>query len=333
MPTKCLSLVKGRRIRLTRLDGCGRPVYGDCSTSVSKGFISVSFTANTTDSDEISVTNAAGDICVFEPAVTTLTGYGVEIAFCEVDPELFSLVTGQPVVTDANGNVIGFDIDTSVSLTGQGFALELWAGSASGDACATEGAQGSYGYLLLPFLQGGIVGDFTVENGSVTFTLTNANTRDGNSWGNGPYSDIQIGAGGQPGPMLQPIGTTVALRTILTDVAPPEAVCGCRPLLDNTLPALTSVAGTVTTSNASLTVTPPATGEVWYDFGDGTWDLVAAPGATSHQYAKAGTYTVKATQNGVWVETSVTTLVDYTDPGEDALAADEASAKKAPASK
>src|SRR6476469_1177698 len=106
MPTKCLSLVKGRRIRLTRLDGCGRPVYGDCSTSVSKGFISVAFTANTTESDEISVTNAAGEICVFEPAETSLTGYAVEIAFCEVDPELFSLVTGQPIVTDASGNAI-----------------------------------------------------------------------------------------------------------------------------------------------------------------------------------------------------------------------------------
>jgi hypothetical protein len=310
MPTKCLSLVKGRRIRLTRLDGCGRPVYGDCSTSVSKGFISVSFTANTTESDEINVTNAAGEVCVFEPAETTLTGYGVEIAFCEVDPELFALVTGQPVVVDSFGNAIGFDIDTATSLTGQGFALELWAGSAAGDACATEGAQGSYGYLLLPFLQGGIVGDFTVENGSVTFTLTGANTRDGNSWGYGPYSDIQIDSGGQPGPMYSPIGSTVALRTILTDVAPPEAVCGCRPLLDSALPELTAVAGVATGASVDLDVTPIATGSVWFDFGDGTWDLVAAPGETSHTYAKAGTYTVKASQNGVWVSTSVTTTID-----------------------
>jgi hypothetical protein len=301
MPTKCLSLVKGRRIRLTRLDGCGRPVYGDCSTAVSRGFISVSFTANTTESDEISVTNAAGEICVFEPSETSLTGYAVEIAFCEVDPELFSLVTGQPVVLDAAGNAIGFDIDTKTSLTGQGFALELWAGSAAGDACATEGAQGSYGYLLLPFLQGGIVGDFTVENGAVTFTLTGANTRDGNSWGVGPYSDIQIGVGGEPGPMLTPIGTTVALRTILTDVAPPEAVCGCRPLLDASLPALTAVTGTAIGLDVDFDVTPPSSGPVWYDFGDGTWDVVDAPGAASHSYVTAGTYTVKASQNGIWV--------------------------------
>ena len=50
MATKCLSLVKGRRIRLTELDGCGRPVYGEGSQAVSKGFISVALTANTSES-------------------------------------------------------------------------------------------------------------------------------------------------------------------------------------------------------------------------------------------------------------------------------------------
>lgn len=303
MPTKCLSLVKGRRIRLTRLDGCGRPVYGDCSTVVSKGFISVAFTANTTESDEINVTNAAGEVCVYEPAETSLTGYSVEIVFCEVDPDLFALATGQPVVLDSFGNAIGFDIDTATSLTGQGFALELWAGSASGDACATEGAQGSFGYILVPFIRGGIVGDFTVENGAVSFTLTGGSTRDGNAWGVGPYNDIMIGSGGQPGPMTTPIGTTVALRTILTDVAPPEAACGCRPLLDPSLPALTGVTGTAIGLDVDFDVTPPSTGPVWYDFGDGTWDVVDAPGAASHTYEAAGTYTVRASQNGVWVTT------------------------------
>src|SRR5687768_3194952 len=187
--TKCLSLVKGRRIRVTSLDACGRPIYGDDSQVVSKGFISVAFTANTTESDEINVTNAAGEVCVYEAAVTSLVGYGIEIAFCEVDPELFALVTGQPVVLAADGTtVIGFDVDTKIGLENSNFALELWAGSPTGDACATEGAQGSFGYLLLPFLTGGILGDFTVENGSVTFTLTGANTKEGNAWGTGPYN-------------------------------------------------------------------------------------------------------------------------------------------------
>ena len=305
--TKCLSLVKGRRIRVTALDSCGRPIYGDCSQVTSKGFISVAFTANTTDSDEISVTNAAGEVCVYEAAVTSLVGYGIEITFCEVDPELFALVTGQPVVTAADGEtVIGFDVDTKIGLENSNFALELWAGSPAGDACATDGAQGSFGYLLLPFLKGGILGDFTVENGAVTFTLTGANTSEGNSWGVGPY-DVMLNDAtpAVPGPMTTPVSTSVALRTMIVDVLPPDAACGCRPVLDPTVDAIASIAGVVTDDTVALTTTPAAEGPVWWDFGDGTWDYVEAPGTTSHTYAAPGTYTVKASTNGEWVTTSV----------------------------
>ncbi len=305
--TKCLSLVKGRRIRVTRLDGCGRPIYGDDSQVVSKGFISVAFTANTSQSDEINVTNASGEVCVFEAAVTSLTGYAVELAFCEVDPELFALVTGQPVVLGADGNtVVGFDVDTQISLENSNFSLELWAGSPTGDACTTVGATGSYGYLLLPFLQGGILGDFTVENGAVTFTLTGANTKEGNTWGVGPYDDIMLDAASAPGPMTSPVSSSVALRTMIVDLAPPEAACGARPLLDPSITPITAVAGVVTGLDVAFTTTPPSAGPVHYDFGDGTWDYVDAPGATSHAYAVAGTYTVKASNNGEWVEHVVT---------------------------
>ena len=306
--TKCLSLVKGRRIRVTSLDNCGRPVYGDDSQVVSKGFISVAFTANTTESDEINVTNASGEVCVYEAAVTSLVGYGIEIQFCEVDPELFALVTGQPVVLAADGStVIGFDVDTKIGLENSNFALELWAGSPTGDACATEGAQGSFGYLLLPFLTGGILGDFTIENGAVTFTLTGANTKEGNSWGTGPYNVMLNNAATPvPAPMATPVSTSTALRTMIVDVAPPTEECGARPVLDPSLSALTSIAGVVTDLEVAFTTTPASTGPVWWNFGDGTWDYVEAPGATTHEYATPGTYTVTASQNGTWVTTTVT---------------------------
>ena len=309
--TKCLPLAKGRRIRVTRLDGCGRPIYGEDSQVVSKGFISVSYTANTTESDEINVPNASGEVCIYEASVTSLVGYGIEIAFCNVDPELISILTGQEVVVGADGStVIGFDVDTKVSFDNSNFALELWAGSPAGDACSTEGAEGSYGYVLLPFVSGGILGDFTVENAAVTFTVTGANTKEGNAWGNGPY-DVMLGAGGTPAKMSKPVTTSTALRTILVDLAPPADACGARPLLDPSLPALTAVTATEDTSDpdgmtAEFAVTPVATGPVYYDFGDGTWDFVTAPGATDHEYAAPGTYTVRATQNNKWVTTTVT---------------------------
>lgn len=312
--TKCLSLVKGRRIRVTKLDGCGRPVFGECSQAVSKGFISVAFTANTLETDEVNITNAAGERCIYEPSETSLTGYSLEIQFCEVDPELFSLVTGQPVTFDASGvNVNGFDIDTATSLSAGGFALELWAGAANTDACATEGAQGSFGYLLVPFLKGGIVGDFTVENGGVTFTLTGASTRDGNAWGVGPYADIMLSDDPVPvpGPMTSPVAATTALRTMIVDVAPPAAACGCRPLLDPSVAPLTGIAGVAAGMVVTFTPTPDdIVAPTWYDFGDGTWDYLApgAMGSTSHTYTAAGTYTVRASTNGVWVTTTVTVV-------------------------
>lgn len=308
--TKGLSLVRGRRIRVTREDSCGRVVYGDDSQVVSSGFISVNFTANTTETDEINVTNANGETCVYEASQSQLAGYGIEIAFCRVDPELASIVTGQPVVIGADGEtIIGFDIDTKIRIDDVNFGFEMWMGvNASGEACDTSGAK-KLGYLLLPYLSGGILSDFTVENNAVTFTLTGARTKDGNSWGRGPYQDIMLTSGGVAGPMVSPVSTTTALRLIEVDVDAPAAADGARPILNPTAVALTSIAAAKDTTNpkaAKFTTTPAATSPVYYEFGDGTWDYVSAPGATTHEYPANGTYTARASQNGVWKSTTVT---------------------------
>jgi hypothetical protein len=304
MATKCLSLVKGRRIRLTKLDACGRPVYGDGSSAVSSGFISVALTANTSDSDEINVTNANGDVCIFEPAVTSLTGYGVEITFCEVDPELFALATSQdPYIY--NGDAIGFTVNINQDEK-NAFALELWAGASGGDACADPNAAGNFGYLLLPFLYGGIIGDFTVENDAVTFTITGANTRTGNGWGAGPYADVFNGTSGL-GALPVPLDPDDALLTILTTAAPPAAACGTRPLLDPAAEELTGLTVVVAGLVGTFTFVPDdITTGVQIDFGDGTWDYIEAGtlDPVLHTYV-SGNYTAKASTNGIWVSTPV----------------------------
>lgn len=292
MATKCLKFVRGRVARFTRLDGCGRPVYGEDSTVTTEGFISVGFTANIETGDEINVTNAAGKTCVRETPAPQLTGYTLEIQFCEVDPELYAMATGQAVVLDADGNAVGFDVDTSVSSTDTAFGLELWAGAPS-QSCTDVQAQGSFGYFLIPYLQGGVLGDFTLENNAVTFTISNATTKDGNGWGVGPYNVVLDGTG-DPSPLLTAIPTTLAIRTMIVEVEPPEPQCGARPLLDPTDAALTSV----TTSKAALvgTFTPAPSGSDpwWVDFGDGTWDYSETGAAITHTFATGGTYNYTA---------------------------------------
>lgn len=303
-----LTLVRGRVARVTRLDGCARPVIGEYNQAVTEGVITATFTANQNETEEISVVNMNGKRCVFEPSLPELSGYSVDVQFCAVEPELFEIITGQTLVFDALGTVVGLEIDTQIKLDDKGFALEIFAGSQSVDACEDPNAEGQYGYLLLPRLQGGILGDFTVENGAINFTITGAATRDGNQWGNGPYA-VDRDADGDPAPLFQALSRTAALRMQITTVAPPEPTDGARPLLDSSLPAFASIAATEgdTDMTAEFATTAVATGPVWWDFGDGGWDYVAAPGATDHVYDEPGTYTVLASQNGVnWTSTTVT---------------------------
>jgi PKD repeat protein len=295
MVTRCASYVRGRMLRVTRLDACGRVVYGDDSVVTSKGFVSVAYTANVDDGEEINVPNAAGERCIYEPANPSFLGYTVEVTFCNVDPDLYAMMTGQRVVTDAFGDVVGFTMDTAVNAQDSAFALEVWAGSPATGGCA-EGAEGNYGYILLPFLQGGIVGDFTIENAEVTFTISNAATKDGNAWGVGPY-DVVVGLDSNPAPLPDPLTPTEHLYFIQTGIAPPEAQCGARPLLDPEDAALTGVTFTPDEENGLIvefTPTPAGSDPWWIDFGDGSWDYSADGSAITHTYASAGNYTITA---------------------------------------
>lgn len=304
---KKLTLIRGRVARVTRIDTCGRPIFGEYNQAITDGVITVTATANTSDTEEINVTSFTGNRCVYEPSIPELNGYTYDIQFCAVEFELFEIITGQTLVLNEDGNPVGLEIDTEVKLSEVGFALEVFAGAVSADACEDPDAEGVYGYMLSPRLQGGILGDFTIENGAVNFTVSGAATRDGNQWGEGPYAVERVG--GVPAQLFQPVSKTAALRLMETTVAPPTPVVGARPLLDPSLAALTSIAGVegATDMEADFTTTPASTGPVWWDFGDGEWDYVAAPGATDHLYADAGTYTVRASQNGVsWSTTTVT---------------------------
>lgn len=308
---KAPTLLKGRRMRVTRIDACGRPVYGDDAVVVTKGFISVAYTANTNEPDDITVVNADGETIADERGIPTISGYGIEVTMGQVDPELFSLMTGMPIVLDADGNPVGISIDTKVSLAGQGYALEVWTGTAgSGDACADEAAEGQYGYFLVPFAVGGILGDFTIENGALNMTLTGANTKDGNAWGRGPY-DVQLNRSGQnkvAGPLVNPITATMPLTLMLTEVAPPSPAIGSRPLLDPSAPVLASITPTITGRSVVFAVAPdvPNGTGVWYDFGDNSWDYIEDGTDPTHVYAAAGTYTVRASANGTWISRVVT---------------------------
>jgi hypothetical protein len=285
-------------MRATRLDGCGRVKDAECSAIVSEGFVSVAFTANIDEGEEITVTNAAGKVCVRDAPVASLTGYSLTITFCEVNPDLYAMMTGQQTVFDAEGEAVGFRVNSDVDASQSGFALELWSNTPGVECDAEdEGAAGSFGYVLVPFIKGGVLGDFTLENGAVTFTLQNATTKTGSAWGVGPY-DVVPGVGGTPGKLLDPIESGDHLHIQLTSVAPPEPGCSCLTSGPKSTGATAGTPATLTPANSY----PPDNFEE-LDTG-GTHLLTASPSTawTSGQYVVLGDGTFAHWNGTAWVE-------------------------------
>jgi hypothetical protein len=315
--TKVLTPVRGRRYRVTRLDACGNPVYGENGQVVTKGVVSAAFTANTSEADEIRVTNSAGETCVLEPSTTSLEGFTGEIQLCGMDPDMFEIMTGMPVEYDHLGVAVGVRVDVGVDLTAFAFALEIWTGLASDDACGEIG-EVEYGYILLPFMKGGRLSDFTVENGAINFTVADATSRRGGSWGKGPYCVVpnlpEGGGDATPGPLLTALTSTQVMLLRRTNVAPPAATVGGHPLLDLGWTELATVTATPDDLDVDVDVSPSLlAGEgVYYDFGDDTWDYVEGPGdgAVTHTYDEPGEYTITAQAGGCEPVTTTVTVTE-----------------------
>lgn len=223
MGTECFAQVRGKVIRVTRLDACGNPDPGASAVVVSKRLSTVAIDEVTDDGTNIRERNFADELCIVDDAFTQVIGYTADITLCGVDPDLISLMTGQPVVRNAAGDVVGFDATTTVDLDSFGFAIEVWSRLA-GAACDPSGNR-KWGYTPFPYLKGGRLGGFSFENGPVTFTISGAQTRDGNGWGVGPF-DVDRDENGDPSPLYTPLGANTHYRNIVVTLDPPEASCG-----------------------------------------------------------------------------------------------------------
>lgn len=227
----CDSYLQGLVIRATRLDDCGLPDYGACGTVVSEGFINIELENNETDAEEISQTLANGRRCYYVETPKLLNNVQATIELCEVDPELFEIMTGAPLVLDdaVSPEAHGFTTD-SASYGVANVALEVWMNLASG-GCTSGQSPRRWGYYLMPWLYQGTVGKPTIENGAVNFTISEARTRDGNQWGVGPYNIQREAVGDALSPLFTPLTSTTHDLLYKVNVAPPTPTCGCVPLV------------------------------------------------------------------------------------------------------
>lgn len=229
--TKCYAQVRGSVIRVTRLDACGVPDPGDSAVVVSKRVSTITVDEVSDSGTNIRERNFGDELCIVDDAPEQTLGYSVDAALCGVDPALITMMTGQEVVKNAAGDIVGFDADTGIDLDGFGFAVEVWSRIA-GAACQAEGGFRNWGYTVFPFIKGGRLGGFSFENGAVQFSIQGAQTKDGNQWGAGPFDvDRGVGPGFLPSPLFTPLRPTTHFRNILVTLDPPAAACGASALV------------------------------------------------------------------------------------------------------
>lgn len=223
----CAKPLQGDTLRVTRLDECGNPEYGDCAFATSDGYVSVTLTPNVEEGERFFQRTANGNTIINQRSKPTLNWYDVTAVFAEVDPELFTIMTNLDPYLDDQDNVIGFPVTESKFATAN-FALELWMGNAE-EECLPGDAYPFYGYNLLPWVvEGALMEDLEITNGMINFTIV-GRTRKGTPWGVGPY-DVVRDAASVPSPLFTAIPSDTHHLPIWTQLAPPEAVCGCQSL-------------------------------------------------------------------------------------------------------
>src|SRR3954471_11100894 len=109
MPVDYAASVQGVAIRVTKLDTDGS-LLGDQSYT-SKSFIRVSFTPEYEEGDEITEKNADGTICVTFKAPDTLKRVTMEVAVCDPDPVLSTLLSGGVLLVGPVGTGAGAPVE------------------------------------------------------------------------------------------------------------------------------------------------------------------------------------------------------------------------------
>jgi hypothetical protein len=302
MASICHSVVRAPAVRVTRLGPCGElptSASNGCDFAVSHSFTEITLNKVLQERQDAFQLNANGESCADVPTPPFLRWFEVSVTFCNVDPELFNIVSAEPLILndEASPKAVGWYTRPN-SPAAANFALEFWVGT---DDEGCSGTNTVYGYGWLPRIRQGMIGNISITNGVVTFTVTGI-TRGGNQWGEGPYNVLINETGpnaGFPANLLTAMATGDHKGFMWTELGPPPAACGCQDLTPTlvVLP-LTGGVGVVRTATFPL-VDGAAVLPAVINWGDASPLQTVTSGLNAtHTYAAPGSYTVTYTPTG-----------------------------------
>lgn len=180
--------IQGVSIRVTRLDANGNLLNSAGDSFTTSAFMRVSFTPEYEEGDEITEKSANGSVCVTYKSPDTLKRITMELAICEPDPELTSLLSGGLLLrknlgTFASQNVksVGWAAPAvGDDPAGNGVAIEVWSLAIKD---GKKAAQLPFFHWVFPYVKLRQSGDRVIENGLL------ANTFEGYGLGNINFGD------------------------------------------------------------------------------------------------------------------------------------------------
>ncbi len=291
--------VLGTRLRVSKVDNCGKPIQGAKNRLVTEGFVRVALTPNQRQANELEQNNAAGKVCVSRRTPPERKWWDIEAEFCDVDSELWTLLTGWSQELGWDDSPIGVRDQAEVS-DRFGVAMEVWTDIGSDDECAipTDDAEFSanasgelYGYTFFCAKEF-VLGAINIAEAISTFTLSGI-TMNCRKWGRGPYNVVGTDAAHTPGRLLTPTtakehiimfetavpppdatngACELAVQSIFSDATPPvdyygpsaAAIAPLQPICDGTAYTVT-VTGSPTGGTFTLSVAGDETGDLDYD--------------------------------------------------------------------
>lgn len=289
--------IQGVAIRATRLDATGNLLNGPGDSYTTSAFMRVSFTPEYEEGDEITEKSANGSVCVTYKSPDTLKRITMEVAICEPDPELTSLLSGGLLLrknlgtfADQNIKSIGWSSPAiGDDPSGNGVALEAWSlAIKDGKKAATL----PYFHWIFPYVKLRQSGDRVIENGLL------ANTFEGYGLGNDAFDS------GPDERWEWPV-TTERPYSFARAAWAPSGLQGFYTWHGELTAAISNVAATTTVA----TITTSAAHE--FEVGDivvvtattetslnGTYTITTVPTATTFTYAWTGTAVTSAADTG-----------------------------------
>lgn len=228
-------IVKGVRLRATKINACGLPIAGSANTIVTDGFVSAKIAAVMSDAKELEQLNAEGRTCVVDRTPPERKHYKVDIELCNVNTGLISLFAGWQTILDYASQPVGFRDQEKVE-GDYGVALEIWTGGRDDGDClvptedspfTVTGSGKKYGYLLLGATEFQ-VGDITVSADVATLMLS-GKTIAMPQWGKGPFNVAATNSSNTAGRLLTPLNADTHYTFFRTPIAPPDATVGQDP--------------------------------------------------------------------------------------------------------